>query len=45
MVFAQCAAGCGERCQIALWYYFRWQIESFFKPLKQAGPVGALGAG
>jgi hypothetical protein len=23
--------------QIALWYYFRWQIESFFKLLKQAG--------
>ena len=23
--------------QVALWYYFRWQIESFFKLLKQAG--------
>lgn len=23
--------------RIALWYYFRWQIESFFKLLKQAG--------
>ena len=23
--------------QIALWYYFRWPIESFFKRLKQAG--------
>jgi hypothetical protein len=23
--------------QIALWYYFRWRIESFFKLLKQAG--------
>jgi hypothetical protein len=23
--------------QVALWYYFRWQIESFFKLLKHAG--------
>lgn len=23
--------------RIALWYYFRWQIESFFKLLKEAG--------
>lgn len=23
--------------RVALWYYFRWQIESFFKLLKQAG--------
>lgn len=23
--------------RLALWYYFRWQIESFFKLLKQAG--------
>ena len=24
--------------QIALWYYWRWQIESFFKLLKSSGP-------
>lgn len=23
--------------QIALWYYYRWQIESYFKLLKEAG--------
>ena len=26
-----------DDAQVALWYYFRWQIESFFKLLKQAG--------
>ena len=26
-----------DGAQVALWYYFRWQIESFFKLLKQAG--------
>ena len=26
-----------DEAQVALWYYFRWQIESFFKLLKQAG--------
>jgi hypothetical protein len=26
-----------DGAQIALWYYFRWRIESFFKLLKQAG--------
>lgn len=26
-----------EDGRIALWYYFRWQIESFFKLLKQGG--------
>lgn len=26
-----------EAQQIALWYYFRWQIETFFKLLKSAG--------
>lgn len=26
-----------EDAQLALWYYFRWQIESFFKLLKAAG--------
>lgn len=26
-----------DAAQVALWYYFRWRIESFFKLLKQAG--------
>lgn len=26
-----------EDAQLALWYYFRWQIETFFKLLKSAG--------
>jgi hypothetical protein len=26
-----------SNAQIALWYHFRWRIESFFKLLKQAG--------
>jgi hypothetical protein len=26
-----------EASTVALWYYFRWRIESFFKLLKQAG--------
>lgn len=26
-----------ENAQLALWYYFRWQIETFFKLLKGAG--------
>ncbi|MFI3217795.1 MAG: hypothetical protein QX189_01575 [Methylococcales bacterium] len=26
-----------EASEIALWYYWRWKIERFFKPLESAG--------